>query len=669
MNGPDGHAALAQSDVLIFQQYARAIAEGHPYRYFADDPPSTGSTSHLYPAVLGAAYWLGAKGDSLATAGLLLNAFFYLASMQLVVLIAWRLDRRAAPMAGLLCALSPQCLAAFFFQTDMGLFVTLAFGAVAAALDRRVALLALFLALASWCRPEGLILSALLLAAAIAPSNWVAWPGGRRRGWIVAGAIGVACYGGVLSLNHWLTGYWQFESVMHKGMIAWLGLGGAAKAAVNALGRDLREGLFNLADEPRSLYLLPVAGGMLGLVGVLSRRWRRAGTARVEMWWIASAVAAAVLVAQSGWDSIQMDKYWAWFMPAWLIYVAIGLRRVGERLPWPHAGRFLAVALVAYQALAGIQFLASYGQYCASMTQQVRFLHRIDADLPKSKMACSRGAIAYLLPGHRVDNISGIASPRFLAIYDWLNNVERLRHCPELRFDAWIVPALDAKDGDLAPMLGRQLMAQAPLFSSTSAFVLHEAKWDKLDRTTAPLTLTAPGRLVDALDVGYDEDEARCDYDLFARAPGARSQRFVTTGVLGGRPIAEIGRLVVGSETFTIQAQPHKALWIVLRGALDATVPIVDQALEECKQRFEFVSPMTLNVLVDDRPAGQWIVKVDAKPDPAKPDAKDESAKPDAKTSVLFESVFEIPAEAMTTDRPRLTIGGDHISLGYWFYQ
>ena len=51
--GPDTHAAIPQPDTLSYQQYARAIAEGHPYRFNADEAPTTGSTSHIYPFRLG----------------------------------------------------------------------------------------------------------------------------------------------------------------------------------------------------------------------------------------------------------------------------------------------------------------------------------------------------------------------------------------------------------------------------------------------------------------------------------------------------------------------------------------------------------------------------------------------------------------------------------------
>jgi hypothetical protein len=77
--GPGGHVAPPQRDSLMYQQYARSMAEGHPFRYNPGDAPSTGSTSYLYPALLALLYKVGAHGDALATAGFVLASVLYLA--------------------------------------------------------------------------------------------------------------------------------------------------------------------------------------------------------------------------------------------------------------------------------------------------------------------------------------------------------------------------------------------------------------------------------------------------------------------------------------------------------------------------------------------------------------------------------------------------------------
>ncbi len=52
-----GHAGAPLDDTYIHFQYARAIAEGHPFRFHAGEPPTSGATSLAWPALL-APFWL-----------------------------------------------------------------------------------------------------------------------------------------------------------------------------------------------------------------------------------------------------------------------------------------------------------------------------------------------------------------------------------------------------------------------------------------------------------------------------------------------------------------------------------------------------------------------------------------------------------------------------------
>ena len=52
-----GHPGATLDDAYIHFQYARAIAEGHPLRYQAGAPPTSGATSFLWPLLL-APFWL-----------------------------------------------------------------------------------------------------------------------------------------------------------------------------------------------------------------------------------------------------------------------------------------------------------------------------------------------------------------------------------------------------------------------------------------------------------------------------------------------------------------------------------------------------------------------------------------------------------------------------------
>jgi hypothetical protein len=63
--GKVGHAGAPLDDAYIHFQYARAIAEGHPMRFQANEPITSGATSLLWPAVLAPFWAMGARGNAI----------------------------------------------------------------------------------------------------------------------------------------------------------------------------------------------------------------------------------------------------------------------------------------------------------------------------------------------------------------------------------------------------------------------------------------------------------------------------------------------------------------------------------------------------------------------------------------------------------------------------
>ena len=57
-----GHAGASLDDAYIHFQYARALAEGHPSRFQAGEPTTSGATSLLWPVLL-APFWLAGMRD------------------------------------------------------------------------------------------------------------------------------------------------------------------------------------------------------------------------------------------------------------------------------------------------------------------------------------------------------------------------------------------------------------------------------------------------------------------------------------------------------------------------------------------------------------------------------------------------------------------------------
>lgn len=643
--------AVPQLDSAIFYQYARAIAEGHPYRFIPGDPFSTGSTSHLYPVVLAAFYAVGFKGGALASAGLLLNLALWLGSLRLCVAIARRIlpEENAVMLAAALCVLNGQFAMGFFLQSDMGLFAFLTLGALAAALSGRWRFFALSLGLAAWTRPEGAILAGCFLAAAFAPRAW--FPADASRRALIAGALtGLACFAGSLILNKALTGQFQFQSIAGKSIFLRNGLMGGVNLALKNTMQIVSEGVFNVAPGARAFYAMPVIGGLLGIAGLALRGWRGAATARAETGWWMAVTATLALSALSGWCGIQHDKYWVWFTPVWSIVMVAGLWRAPLLERSAALRRGLAAALLFCAAAGMAFFLNNFAHQNSRAESNLRFVRSLDQRIPEGAPVGLMGAsgLAYFLPSHPVVNISGICSPRYLLGGDTIQAHELLRHRPELRFDYWLIRP-SVSESALGRAIGEQLLAPPPVRGGTDAFALHRADWDGIDGALAPLAVAPAGERVDSLDIGFSEDEARCQYEIFHRLPGMLDECNMAEGPLAGHPVGDLGRLVIGEESFTVNAQPGKPLRIVLRGALLAAFPVIDADLERRTQAFEFGSPLRLNVWMGDREVGVWTIEAGEGP--------------------LFESVFEIPAKFIDSDRPRITVGGDHISLGWWFYQ
>ena len=63
--GKLGHPGAALDDAYIHFQYARAFAEGHPFRFQAGEPISTGATSFLWPVLLAPFYAMGFRDEAI----------------------------------------------------------------------------------------------------------------------------------------------------------------------------------------------------------------------------------------------------------------------------------------------------------------------------------------------------------------------------------------------------------------------------------------------------------------------------------------------------------------------------------------------------------------------------------------------------------------------------
>ncbi|MEP7285478.1 MAG: hypothetical protein ABI947_06895 [Chloroflexota bacterium] len=161
----DSTPIMPLDDTYIHFQYARVLAEGHPMRYNPNQPPTSGATSLIYPALLAIGYKLGFVEEPLAWWALAIGVICWVAS-------AWRVYRLVSlniqsRWIGLgiaaAFALNGSLSWAFMSGMETGLmvFATLLTLWYAVREDRRG--VALAGSLAALVRPEGLAVA--LLAA------------------------------------------------------------------------------------------------------------------------------------------------------------------------------------------------------------------------------------------------------------------------------------------------------------------------------------------------------------------------------------------------------------------------------------------------------------------------------------------------------------------------
>jgi len=644
------HLAVPQPDSLLYCQSARQIVEGMPFAYSPGEKPSTGCTSHLYPFLLAPLYAAGAKGDALLTAGFVLNAVFYLLFLVNWGLIVRRLtaSRGVRSVACVLLALNGHAAYGALSQSDVGLFMAVSSGAFALLLSGQVGWLAALLVAAPWCRPEGIVL-AVLYAVAVLVRRVVLRQRVTGLEWLAA-ALAVASSIGVFVFNYWLTGIAQFQSVYFKGYFKQYDFVPAVNLALGGMMRMVRELLFGLpVAMPREGLFIPLLGALFAWFGLLSRRWSRENAWK-ELWWLGACVAGMGVVASSGWQNINMDRYLVWLLPVWLVYMAGGVIWVARR--FPDCGfRLLPFLIVAgFQGVGAVWLATTYYYGAVSSQQNYDFAKDAHALLDDGASLGGTSHLAYGFPGRRVMNISGIYSPD-LFVKDQVLNLERFKHRPALRFDYW---SFSSEAAVIENTKVETLCGPVVAWSADKSNI-RRACWDVLDRTLMPARAEGFGegdgwRLTDRLDVGYPEDEKRCGYTTYSRFYRTRYAPFGVSGYVGTNTLFEVGRVVIGGDSMTVRLCPQQPVRVVLRTLAKAETE-VQVALDSERQKFTFESPLKLRVHVDGKEAGLF----------ALPLSTNETA--------FSEIAFTLPAESIQNPSPRLTVYGDHVALAYWFYQ
>lgn len=640
-----GHPISPLDDAYIHFQYAKQIALGDPWRYNSGDPISTGATSFLYPFLLAAGFLAGFQSQQIVWVALLIGSVSLLASAQLIYLITLDLLKSMSPQdmrllkmtslfSALLFVLNGAIQWAYLNGMESGIFTLFVLASLSAAIKRRFWLVALFLILASFLRPEGL----LLCGAA-----WIVIVGQqllfkpRQLGdvlWPMSIALLLSAVPSLANIA--LTGTPVATGAQAK---SWFGNVPPRSIdiiqSIARMARDmtLRMSMGSLAPKPWPVVPLVLPSAVVGAIGIW-RRGDRLAVLLISSWVFIGTVAVATLITAL-W---QIGRYQVPFLAMTMPLAAAGIYVL---LGWIKEGsvRHIAAAIIFFLLLfAGL--LTTYEaqiEYHFALDsiqrQQIALGDWIRKNLPQDERVAvhDAGAIRYL--GERpIHDLIGLTTQ---------GAAEAWRHGSGAQFE--LMEDLENRPGYFATYPDIQAI---PYFAETDLFAEELFVTEPYPRRTAGkagpiqavfradwrlansgstvhqsniLQLTEGLPLVASIDVANleDEQEKGLVWSEKTILPGfateVRQYRYRAdeqTEVIDG------GRMITGKASFPVSAQP--GLPLILAARLHAA------------------AEGAVRVLVDGQDVGQWRY-------PAAP-------------GQWIETIFVVPAHLVQRKNPQIEL-------------
>lgn len=578
-------------DSFIHFQYARAIAEGHPLRYQAGEPFTSGATSVLWPALLAPFYLVGFKGVSIMWPAWAL-------SFTALGLLAYDTYKIAIPLTGRATAIAAGAMVLTFsgfawcassgmevipFAWSMARCVRLAGDWVESPVLRTKQLRIQLLVMAfvtTLLRPEGAVIALFVAATFIVHPESPKDPKTRLWGALAAGALLVSPL--LLKLT---TGTTQSNTALVKllpGNPYYVGsvLTDAVKENFRILVRTILNG------EVWSAEFLPTGAAPLALMGLVAiplrgamtkRGWRAAGVLLVALLMFAPCFYVTFL-----WNRL---RYLWPFATGWLIGLACLARTVGEIGLWiNHRTRVIAPLLAASFAGALLVRLDWTIDDLANSARGIHEQHVKIGRWAKDHLPADArigvndtGAIAYFSDRKTFD-IVGLTSKNegkywVAGAASRIEHYERLHEkTPELLPTHFII---------YPEWMGTTAVLGAQLFDATvtdstilggQSMRAYEADYRWLGSGAKPWSSEVTGALVDEVDVADLDSEADHRYDL----AGARDNEEVMHDEpsLDGKHVLDGGRSRRTREAFTVHLEKATTGIVRLEGAVPGEVDI-----------------------------------------------------------------------------------------------
>jgi hypothetical protein len=661
----DGHFVAQITDLYLVCQYARAMAEGHAFHYWADEPASTGATSLLQTVILAVAHKVGLRGEALVAFAVVLGASLLLASTLLARRIALLLaGPREGLLAGILTALGGPVVWAFLYGSDVALFMFLALWLLHAMLVAWPAAspgpLVLPASLLAVARPEGLAIAFVLAA------TWLGGPG--RRGTMRTRALillPILAALSVLLLYKVLTGAWLGTSLSDKSLFDNYGFGQGI-ALVSEYLTDVVRGLllgFYPSQAPVGFgrgwapyYFAPLA-----LVFILTTTILASATLRTPVLvWLGIVATLFVLVAPNMFLGSHFNRYLLWAFPTLHALTAAGLGLLCARLREPTGRRaFLTTSAVftALGVLATARFGVMYGELAGEVYRRDLAAARwVAGNVPPGVPVANLATSVEYLTGHHNVNLHGVTSPAFFGARPAEREAgvfELLGRLPEAERPQFLMATTSALENYPST---RELIDPVPLFRTTSLsdeIVIHRMKLELVGRNrqmSSPEGLRAVSGLVevDRLNVCDPRDEAAHGYSFRSELGDLRLSGTARIAVSPeGGVLIDGGRAILGRESFRVRTPERgRDLILVLRTAPDAAANVL-RAGGSRQVRLEFAEG---GLVV--RANGEVAARTTVRPRPG-----------------WDEVVIRINRHLLRGETTDLEITGRYAAFQYWFYQ
>ncbi len=560
-----GHPGAALDDAYIHFQYARAIAEGHPLRFQAGEPISTGATSFAWPALLALPYLIGFRGESILW-------ITWALSFVALGALAYETYATTHPLAGRAAALGAGAMTLLFggfaWSAASGMevvpFAWVLLHSVRRASEwaedparrtgRELRILAALALLAPMVRPEG-ALASIGLALAVALHPRVATSRSRAE---ALPLFALAAAPNLLLLL--LTGHLTSSTAQVKLLVGnpYFAMPDAALANARTLVTQILDG------QVWSAEFLPKGGAPFACAGLVALVWRGRVASRrfraIAVLILALAMFVPCLYVTFLWNRL---RYLWPFAPGWFIGLACLARAVGTLMARIDARAGAATTALLAGGLPGalavrLDWVIEDAAQSASGIdrQQVALGRWADAALPKDARigVNDTGAIAYF-GNRRTFDVVGLTTPSEGKY--WVAGAgSRLEHYERMRVSApsslpthfIVYPEWMSCDVVLGKALHEAVVTDSTILGG-QVMRAYEARYDHLG--SGELPWSEHGAIVDTLDVADLESEAEHRYELL----GARDGEEVAEegNAPDGRVVVDGGRTQRTRERFVVK--------------------------------------------------------------------------------------------------------------------